>query len=100
MDKTILDILTKIDNKIKVIIICDKETTYLKDIDINKFNEEFNNLNVKYSKHFHDRFIILDGNKVYHIGASIKDAGKKCFAISMMEDPGIVSDLLNRLTMV
>jgi len=36
--------------------------------------------------YFHDRFLILDGKTVYHIGASLKDAGKKCFAVSLMED--------------
>ena len=49
---------------------------------------------------FHDRFIILDGKTAYHIGASIKDAGKKCFGISLLEDPGMVADLLNRLRTV
>ena len=36
----------------------------------------------------------------YHIGASIKDAGKKCFGISLIDDPGVVADLLNRLKTV
>ena len=49
---------------------------------------------------FHDRFIILDGKTAYHVGASIKDAGKKCFGISLLEDPGMVTDLLNRLSTV
>ena len=49
---------------------------------------------------FHDRFIILDGKTAYHIGASIKDAGKKCFGISLLEDSGLVTDLLNRLKTV
>ena len=44
--------------------------------------------------------IILDGKTAYHIGASIKDAGKKCFGISRLEDARIVSDLLNRLKTV
>jgi hypothetical protein len=49
---------------------------------------------------FHDRFIILDGKTVYHIGASVKDAGKKCFGISLLEEPEIVTELLNRLKTV
>jgi len=44
--------------------------------------------------------IILDGKTAYHIGASIKDAGKKCFGISLQEDSGMVTDLLNRLKTV
>ena len=35
---------------------------------------------------FHDRFIVIDNKELYHIGASIKDLGKKCFAISKIED--------------
>ena len=50
-----------------------------------------------YTKVFHDRFLILDKKNVYHIGASLKDAGKKCFGISLIEDAGIVRDILHRL---
>ena len=35
---------------------------------------------------FHDRFILIDGNEMYHLGASIKDLGKKCFGINRIED--------------
>ena len=61
---------------------------------------EYPKLTVKKTQVFHDRFIILDGKTAYHIGASIKDAGKKCFGISRLEDARIVSDLLNRLKTV
>ena len=43
---------------------------------------------VKYTNVFHDRFLILDGKTVYHIGASLKDAGKKCFGVTLMKDAG------------
>ena len=49
---------------------------------------------------FHDRFIILDRKRAYHIGVSIKDAGKKCFGISLMEDPDFATDLMARLSTV
>lgn len=65
--------------------------------DVSNFNAQYPALTVKKTKVFHDRFIILDGKTAYHIGVSIKDAGRKCFAISLMEDPVMVSDLLNRL---
>jgi hypothetical protein len=54
-------------------------------------------LTVKKTQVFHDRFIILDGQIAYHIGASIKDAGKKCFGITLLQDLGLVADLLSRL---
>lgn len=68
--------------------------------DAAKFNAQYPTLTVKKTQVFHDRFIILDGGTAYHIGASIKDAGKKCFAISLIDDPGVVTDLLNRLKTV
>lgn len=68
--------------------------------DAAKFNAQYPTLTVKKTQVFHDRFIILDGGTAYHIGASIKDAGKKCFAISLIDDPGVVTNLLNRLKTV
>ena len=65
--------------------------------DISNFNSQYPTLTVKKTQVFHDRFIILDGQTAYHIGASIKDAGKKCFGISLLTDPKMVSELLNRL---
>lgn len=46
---------------------------------------------------FHDRFLILDNVKAYHIGASLKDAGKKCFTINLLEYNNIIQDILRRL---
>ena len=45
----------------------------------------------------HDRFLILDNRELYHIGASVKDAGKKAFEISLNEDEGILKGILSRL---
>ena len=72
----------------------------LTNTDTANFNAQYPTLMVKRTQVFHDRFIILDGITAYHIGASVKDAGKKCFAISLLEDPGMVTDLLNRLRKV
>ena len=65
--------------------------------DVENFNAQYPTLTVKKTQVFHDRFIILDGKTVYHIGASIKDAGKKCFGISLINDSSIVLGILNRL---
>ena len=54
--------------------------------DVAAFNSQYPKLEVKHTNIFHDRFLILDGKTVYHIGASLKDAGKKCFAVSLMKD--------------
>ena len=68
--------------------------------DAANFNAQYPTLTVKKTQVFHDRFIILDGKTAYHIGASIKDAGKRCFGISLLDDPGVVAVLLNRLKTV
>ena len=49
---------------------------------------------------FHDRFLGIDGCTVSHIGASIKDAGKKCFGASLWQDSRMMADLLKRLKTV
>ena len=72
----------------------------LTNTDIANFNSQYPNLTVKKTQVFHDRFIILDGKAAYHVGASLKDAGRKCFGISLLGDPGLVTDLLNRLSTV
>ena len=68
--------------------------------DAANFNAQYPTLMVKKTHAFHDRFIILDGKTAYHIGASVKDAGKKCFGISLLNDQGVVKDLLDRLSTV
>ena len=65
--------------------------------DIANFNAQYPTLTVKKTQVFHDRFIILDGKTAYHIGASIKDAGRKCFGITLIEEDTLVKGLLNRL---
>lgn len=69
----------------------------LTNIDIKKFNSQYPNLTYKLNNDFHDRFIILDDNEVYHIGASIKDAGKKSFGITKIEDEYIIENIINKV---
>ena len=68
--------------------------------DIVNFNAQYPTLTVEKTQIFNDRFIILDGKTVYHIGASLKDAGKKCFAISLLEDTENAMNLINRLNSI
>lgn len=68
--------------------------------DIVNFNAQYPTLTVEKTQIFHDRFLILDRKTVYHIGASLKDAGKKCFAISLLEDTETAMNLINRLNSI
>ena len=92
-----LNILAKKKENVLVQIYTVKETN-LSAEDVNNFNLQYPSLNINHTSEFHDRFLIIDENLAYHIGASLKDAGKKCFAINRIEDRTIVRDLLNRLS--
>jgi len=71
--------------------------TPLNNTDVNTFNSQYPTLTINHIQSFHDRFLIIDNSIAYHIGASIKDAGKKCFAISLMEDNNLAQNIINRL---
>ena len=59
----------------------------LKQIDVDKFNEQYPTAVLDYTKKMHDRFLIIDNKELYHIGASLKDLGKACFAFEKMHEP-------------
>lgn len=96
VDKDTLDIISKINN-IKVSIITNKDTSYIKNIDIDKYNKEYSNLNIFYNKGFHDRFFIVDNKDVYHCGASINRIGVKTFAINKIIDEGINKTFIDNI---
>lgn len=91
ISKELLDILSKTERKV---------TIYTKVIDnnlINKYNSQYHNVTIKINNSFHDRFIIIDNKALYHCGASFKDLGKKCFAITKIDDKEILCNILNIL---
>ena len=91
VDRTILDRLVVKPNNVKVIIYTSINSRLLVQ-DINTFNSQYGGLDVKYTSNVHDRYIIIDQSKLYHLGHSIKDLGKKVFSISESD-----SDLIPRL---
>jgi len=76
------------------VTIITQQKTPLSANDIKKFNLQYPFLSVKYSTLMHDRFLLIDKKELYHIGASIKDLGKKCFAFSLIEDPRIINNMI------
>jgi len=66
-------------------------------LDISKHNQQYEPIKVKEFKLAHDRFILIDHTELYHIGASLKDLGKKWFAFSRIGDKDIINNLKNRL---
>lgn len=94
IDDSIMKMLTKKNSSVEVTILTSNKSI-ISQLDIQKFNEEYPTLIVSRTNKFHDRFIIIDNKELYHCGASLKDLGKKCFAINKME--GIeVLDTLNK----
>ena len=84
VDLSVLDRLSKKKNRVNVIIYTDPKTK-LTTQDIQKFNAQYSSLAVNFTTKIHDRFLIIDRKVLYHIGASLKDLGKKCFAFEILD---------------
>ena len=94
IDDSVLKMLTKKKNNVEVVILTSNKSN-IQNIDIQKFNKEYPILKVAKTNKFHDRFIVIDSKEMYHLGASIKDLGKKCFGINKIEDKEIIEKIIN-----
>ncbi len=87
IDESVLTLLSKRKSEVTATIYTASVTNQLK-LDLKRFNAQYPKVEVKTFTNSHDRFLILDHAKVYHIGASLKDLGKKWFAFAKIElDP-------------
>ena len=77
-------------------IVTSKKGNKIKTTDIASFTKQYGGLTIRETKAFHDRFLIIDGAKLYHVGASLKDLGNKCFAIATL-DASLIPDILAHL---
>jgi len=84
VDESVLTLLSKRNKSVEATIFTAAISTQLK-LDLKKFNSQYPTINVKTFTKSHDRFLIIDNATVYHIGASLKDLGKKWFAFSKIE---------------
>ena len=89
--KKLFDIIKNISVKVKIY------TENIDNVSKEKYEKQYHNLEIINTFIFHDRFIIIDNKLLYHSGASFKDLGKKCFAITKMDDNNILQELLNKL---
>ena len=89
--KELLDILKDINKNITII------SKNISDELEKKYLSQYQNINFIHSVSFHDRFIIIDDQILYHCGSSFKDLGKKCFAISKIEDKNILNNLVKEI---
>ncbi|WP_165046344.1 ORF6N domain-containing protein [Adlercreutzia sp. ZJ138] len=96
VDTSTLSILAKKTDGVNAIVWAHPRTR-LDQHDIDTFNAQYPQLEIRHTTAFHDRFLIIDGTQGYFVGASLKDAGKKSFAISRIEDYESVRAILTRL---
>lgn len=94
VDESVLLMLSKRNPGVSATIYTQKITAQLQ-LDLDKHNDQYPPINIRTYRNSHDRFLIVDDKEVYHIGASLKDLGKKMFAFSKLEiDPGLITDKL------
>ena len=96
VDVATLGLLAQKKKNVAVTIYTFNKTKLTVDV-VSEFNAQYPALAVKHDNSFHDRFLILDKKTAYLVGASLKDAGKKSFGISFIEDKEILKEILKRL---
>jgi hypothetical protein len=99
IDENTLTHLTKKNKGVKVHLLTKNINKQLA-LDILKANEQYGNFEVKVFAQSHDRFLVIDGKEVYHLGASLKDLGKKWFAFSKLESKSVESILNSILELI
>ena len=94
VDESVLLMLSKRNPGVSATIYTQKITKQLQ-LDLDKNNDQYPPVNIRTYRNSHDRFLIVDDKEVYHIGASLKDLGKKMFAFSKLEiEPGVITEKL------
>ena len=93
-DTTTLDVIKRLS---VIVTIITKPNNLLTVQDINRYNQQYNSLIVKYDNSFHDRYFILDDSVVYHCGASINRIGYKTFSITKINDEEVKNVLINKI---
>lgn len=86
VDESVLLMLSKRNPGVSATVYTQKITAQLQ-LDLDKHNDQYPPINIRTFKNSHDRFLIVDDKEVYHIGASLKDLGKKMFAFSKLDIP-------------
>lgn len=94
VDESVLTLLAKRNKKVTVTIYTKNSSKQLQ-LDLDKHNSQYPIVEVKYFNDSHDRFLIVDQKELYHIGASLKDLGKRWFAFSKMDT--ITTEVLSKL---
>ena len=95
VDISILQRFAKKNKNVNVVIYTDPKTK-LTELDVQKFNAQYPTLTLHHTTAMHDRFMVIDRKMLYHIGASLKDLGKTCFAFDVL-DASLIEYLLENV---
>jgi len=95
IDENTFHHLAKKKINVRAILLCKNINSKIK-LDLTKANQQYGNFKLKPFANSHDRFLIIDGKEVYHLGASLKDLGKKWFAFSKM-NPKAIEKILEEI---
>ena len=93
IDESVLLMLSKRRSGVCAAVYTQKITAQMQ-LDIEKYNGQYPPVEIRIYNKCHDRFLIIDGTEVYHIGASMKDLGKKMFAFSRLDIP---ADIITKM---
>ena len=94
IDESTLTHLTKKTKEVTVLLLTKTISNQLT-LDVKKANEQYDHIEIKSFDKSHDRFLIIDNTEVYHLGASLKDLGKKWFAFSKMDKSSVANILMH-----
>ena len=94
IDRGTLDILSHKAKETRALIITSEVGNRVTPKEYQTFNAQYCNLTINTTDKVHDRFLILDGKEMYHIGASLKDAGRKLFGMDLINNPEIIHFVL------
>ena len=97
VDRRTLDMLSRKRPGVSVMLFTSSHGNRITGKEISDFNAQYPSLEVYITDEFHDRFLILDRRRMYHIGASVKDAGRRTFEISENSDRRYLDMVLERL---
>lgn len=93
-DSSVLKMLAKKNENVEVCLVT-LPNAHISNLDILKFNGQYPTIRIVRTNKFHDRFILIDNSLLYHCGASLKDFGKKCFAINKISDSNFIEFVSN-----
>jgi len=94
---SVLPLIAQKRKDVEVLVVKNSRSKLLHDVDVEQFNAQYSNsLTVKVSDRFHDRFLIIDKTTLIHVGASLNNLGKKCFAFSSLDKSNIL-DILAKI---